>query len=63
MVLGKDRKYTLKVWGNGAAPLKYEITGRPLIGSPTNDVAVVFDTEDGKEIMVSSNNKWVLEEK
>lgn len=63
MVLGKDREYTLKVWGNSATPLKYEIMGRPLIGNATNDVAIVFETSDGKEVMVSSKCKWVLEEK
>ena len=63
MVLGKDKLYILKVWGNSTTPSRYDVKGRPLLGSPTNDVAVVFEKPNGKEIIVSSNCRWILEEK
>ena len=57
-----EPKYTLKVWGNGAAPTKYTTIAVPQLRTMTTCDAIEFILEDKKSLWVSANNKWTLEE-
>ena len=58
----KEKKYILTVWGSSATPTKYTVKDTPMLGSHTNDIAIVFEKSDGKILLVGSRCKWTLEE-
>jgi hypothetical protein len=59
--MADNKVYSLHVWV-GSTETIYEDVLCPLIGRPTNDVAIVFITLRDKEIIVSSNLQWILVE-
>lgn len=63
-VIPAEKEYTLHVWVDGSRVAKtYHIIGRPSLAHHTNDVAMQFITDDGKELFISSNCKWTIKEK
>lgn len=64
MTIPAQKEFTLFVWTRGShRATTYHILGRPLLATCTNDVAIQFDTIDGKELIISSNCEWTLIEK